>query len=376
MHRMEPDMRPDDVEGSWIVCRRPKATSGRGIGLMPQRESGLARLAGIGLNDGVRALTRSEAVSCGGPRCLRDSLARPSEPPDDPGAGTGQEIRMGRIAVVVLSVLAATLGITAGAQAAVLRVAATGVGAGAQINPPGVLRGCTSSYCVYRFRTGSSVTLAAASSDPAGAFVGWQGGCTGAAPRCTVVIDAGKTVLARFTPVRVFTDRQIGGGGVAVTPPGTPCGRRCQMYPSNTALTFTATPAAGWVFSRWHGVCATISTANVCRPTLLGDAEALPEFDCAPDAVDCGQGRAASPRVRTTISTAGPGYVTVNGRRCPPRCSFLHHRGQVLSLRAYRLGSRFVGWTGRGCSGTALRCQLSAIRSVAGLPPAVIARFE
>jgi hypothetical protein len=189
-------------------------------------------------------------------------------------------------------------------------------------------------------------------------------------------MDAGKTVFARFTPVRVFTDRQIGGGGVAVAPPGTPCGRRCQMYPYNTALTFTATPAVGWVFSRWHGVCATITTANVCTPTLFGDAEALPEFDCAPDAVGCRQGGVFNPGVRTTIATAGPGYVTVNGRRCPARCSLVRRRGQVLSLRAYRLNTRFIGWTGRGCSGAALRCQLSAIRSVAGLPPAVIARFQ
>jgi hypothetical protein len=283
---------------------------------------------------------------------------------------------MRRIAVVVLSVLAITLGITAGADAAVLRVSATGVGADVQINPAGLLQRCTYSYCVYRFATGSTVTLAATSSDPAGAFAGWRGACTGAAPTCTVVMAVGKTVVARFTPVRVFTDRQIGGGGVAVEPPGTPCGRRCQMYPYNSALTFTATPAAGWVFSRWHGVCATITTANVCTPTRFGDAEALPEFDCALDAVGCGQREVFNRRVRTTISTAGPGYVTVNGRRCPARCSFVRRRGQALSLRAYRRNSRFVGWTGRGCSGAALRCQLPAIRSVAGLPPAVIARFE
>src|SRR4051794_24165253 len=114
---------------------------------------------------------------------------------------------MRRIAVVVLSVLATTLGMTAGAEGAVLIVGATGVGASVQINPPGVRSLCfrSSPYCVYRFRTGSTVTLAATSSDPAGAFVGWQRACTGAAPTCTVVMDAAaKVVIARFTPVRVF----------------------------------------------------------------------------------------------------------------------------------------------------------------------------
>lgn len=86
---------------------------------------------------------------------------------------------MGRIAVVVLSVLAITLGITAGADAAVLRVAATGVGADVQIKPAGLLQRCTYSSCVYRFATGSTVTLAASSSDPAGGFVGWRGACRG-----------------------------------------------------------------------------------------------------------------------------------------------------------------------------------------------------
>ena len=68
---------------------------------------------------------------------------------------------MGRIAVVVLSVLATALGMTAGADAAALREAATGVGAGVQINPTGVRQFCTYSDCVYSFTTGSTVTLAA-----------------------------------------------------------------------------------------------------------------------------------------------------------------------------------------------------------------------
>jgi hypothetical protein len=285
---------------------------------------------------------------------------------------------MRRSAVVVLSVLATVLGPTASADAALLRVTATGVGASVQINPTGVLRFCTFFSCGYSFRAGSTVTLAATSSDPAGAFAGWVGACMGTAPTCTVAMDANKKVFARFTPVRLFTDRQIGGGSVAVAPPGTACGPRCQLYPYNTALTFTATPAAGWVFSRWRGVCAAITTANVCAATLFGDGDALPEFDCAPDAVGCRQGGFKFPRVGITISLAGPGYVTVNGRRrrCPPRCSFLPARHQVLSLRAHPLHTRFVGWTGRGCSGTALRCQLPAFRSVAGPPPALIARFE
>jgi hypothetical protein len=266
----------------------------------------------------------------------------------------------------------------AGADAAVLRVAATGVGASVQINPTGDFRFCTFFSCGYAFRTGSTVTLTATSSDPAGTFAGWQGACTGTAPTCTVTMNADRRVASRFTPIRLFTDRQIGGGSVALAPAGTPCGPRCQLYPYGTALTLTAAPAAGWVFSRWRGVCAAITTANVCTATLFGDGDALPEFDCAPDAVGCRQGGAIIRRVGITIAVAGPGYVTVNGlrRRCPPRCSFVPWRRQMLSLRAHRLHTRFVGWTGRGCSGTALRCQLPAFRSVAGPPPAVIARFE
>ena len=85
---------------------------------------------------------------------------------------------------------------------------------------------------------------------------------------------------------RCFTDLQIGGGGVVVAPPGTPCGRRCQMYPLGTAPHVHATPAAGSVFSAGTGCCTTITTANgacrrsanagphagvwIARPTLLG----------------------------------------------------------------------------------------------------------
>src|ERR1044071_228880 len=117
---------------------------------------------------------------------------------------------MRQIAVLVLSVLATGLGMTSGAEAAVLRVAATGVGADVQLNPPGTLLRCIHSYCDYRYATGSTVTLIAASSDPTGAFVRWRGACTDVMTTCTVAMAAGKTVAARFTPVRVFTDRRIG----------------------------------------------------------------------------------------------------------------------------------------------------------------------
>ena len=274
------------------------------------------------------------------------------------------------------SVLATSLGMTAAADAATLRVYATGVGASVQISPTGQRLSCNYFYCLYRFPAGSTVRVAATSSDPAGTFVGWLGACSGATSPCDVVMDADKRVYARFTPVRMFFGRRSGGGDVTLAPAGASCGRGCQLHPYNTALTLTATAAAGWVFSRWHGVCATLTTANVCTPTLVADADALPEFDCAPDYRLPPGGFARLPWVRTTIAITGPGYVTYNGHQCRVRCSFAYRRGHELSLRAYPLNSPLAGWSGRGCSGAALRCQLSAIRSVAGPPPAVIARFE
>lgn len=282
---------------------------------------------------------------------------------------------MGRLAAAVLFVLVISLGASspAAAQGPYLRVATTGVGASVQIDPPGVLHGCSYAVCAYRYPAGTKVTLAATPSEAGSALATWAGACTGAAATCEVVVDATKTVAAQFSPVRLYADRWRGRGSVAVAPVGTPCGRACWVYAAGTAVTLTATPEPGWVFSHWAGLCSALTTANVCTATLVRDAQALPEFDCA----GCRLGSWGRPGTRWALTTSGNGLVRINHRRCLRRtCQEVWTRGRQMSMRAYPpANGSFLGWAGRGCAGGALRCQFVLYRNLSGQAPVVIARF-
>src|SRR3989475_2298723 len=156
-----------------------------------------------------------------------------------------------------------------------LTVSKTGTGSGTVTsNPAGISCGAT---CSAAFAGGTAVTLTAAPA-AGSTFSGWSGGgCTGTGT-CTVTLSAATTVTATFA-VQTFTltvsKTGAGIGTVTSSPAGISCGATCAAaYSSSTAVTLTAAPAAGSIFSGWSG--GGCSGTRTCTATLNPATPVLP----------------------------------------------------------------------------------------------------
>jgi subtilisin family serine protease len=141
-------------------------------------------------------------------------------------------------------------------------VSRTGTGSGT-VSGGGIACGTSCSTFVGR---GESITLAAAAASDS-VFAGWGAPCTGSG-QCTVIVDAAKTVTARFEALRrlAVAKRGPGGGTISSRPAGIDCGARCAAdFANATAVTLDARPAAGSRFRSWSGACTGTGT---CRVTL------------------------------------------------------------------------------------------------------------
>src|SRR5439155_13794476 len=130
-----------------------------------------------------------------------------------------------------------------------------------------------------------------------------------------------------------------GDGTVTSTPVGITCGGNCAWsYASGTAVTLTATPTAGSVFTGWSGGgCTGIGS---CTVTLTSSTTVTATF---------------APTFALTVGETGSGTVTSTpaGITCGASCSASYASGTVVTLTATpAAGSVFAGWSGVGCTGT------------------------
>jgi hypothetical protein len=165
-------------------------------------------------------------------------------------------------------------------------------------------------------------------------------------------------------PVQL-TVTKAGTGTVTSTPGGIDCGSSCAAsFTAGTAVSLTATPAAGWVFMGWSGAgCAgtgscslTLTTATTVRATF-----------------------APAPVTLTVIrSGLGSGGVTSApaGISCGTSCSASFPSGSPVVLTATAAaGSVFAGWSGGGCTTTST-CTVSPVSATtitATFAPATVA---
>lgn len=160
-----------------------------------------------------------------------------------------------------------------GATSASLTVSKTGGGAGTVTSSPaGISCGtaCTASYAA-----GTSVTLTA--TPAAGSrFAGWSGACSGTGT-CTVSLTQATNVTASFAlATATLTVANSGGGAVTSAPAGVSCGSTCSAsFPTGTAVTLTATPAAGMSFAGWSGSCSGTGACTVTMNTAHSVAAAF-----------------------------------------------------------------------------------------------------
>jgi phospholipase C len=255
-----------------------------------------------------------------------------------------------------------------------LTVAVAGAGAGTVTSSPAGITCSNSSTsgCTASFTQGTAVTLNA---DPItnDTFVGWSGGCSGAA-NCSVTLNAASSVTATFGgslpppnsyPLTI-TLAGAGTGTVTSSPAGINCSNSSTVactasFTQGTAVTLSAAPSTNDTFAGWSGGCTgttscsvTLSAASSVTATFGG---ALPPPNSYP--------------LTITLAGAGAGTVTSNppGISCSNSstiaCTASFTQGTAITLsEAPITNDTFAGWSG-GCTGTtSCSVTLSAASSV------------
>jgi len=209
--------------------------------------------------------------------------------------------------------------------------------------PSGIDCGAT---CNAPFNANSSVTLHAAA-DAHNAFIGWvvDGDASVCPGTADCVVDMGTsdhTVTAEFEPITqtlTVTKGGAGTGTVTSSPAGINCGGTCShAFNEGTAVTLTASAAAGSTFAGWSG--GGCSGTGACHVTVNAATTVTATFNTLP-----------TTRHNLTVSCAGTGSGSVS----PVGCGHTQvvNTGSSVTLTATPAsGSTFAGWSGGGCSGT------------------------
>ncbi|MDB6039784.1 MAG: hypothetical protein JWM99_3625, partial [Verrucomicrobiales bacterium] len=96
------------------------------------------------------------------------------------------------------------------------------------------------------FYPGGSVVTVKATPNPGWLFKGWSGDAVATENPLNVLMDGNKSFIANFSRIPAFTltISTNGNGFVSLDPPG-------GTYVSNSVVSAVASPAAGWIFTRW-----------------------------------------------------------------------------------------------------------------------------
>lgn len=169
--------------------------------------------------------------------------------------------------------------------------------------------------------------------------------------------DAGTgTTSAASTPATypvTVTLSGAGSGTVTSAPSGISCPGTCtKQFAPNTAVTLTASPAAGSLFAGWSGGCD--STETTCTVSTYATTDVIASFI------------PAGSSVTLTVTKGGTGSGTITsgpgGIDCGTVCTATLAAGTSVQLTAVpATGSTFLGWAGL-CAGTATTCTFTLVR--------------
>ena len=248
-----------------------------------------------------------------------------------------------------------------------LTVSGAGNGSGTVTSTPSgmscaISAGIASGTCAPSFPGGTEVALQALPS-AGSTFAGWTGACS-ATGNCSVTLSTAQTVTAQFTAIAPsIAVTGTGSGTVSSSPPGVTCtitngaasGTCTAPFASGTAVTLTATPAAGWVFAGWGGDC---TGTGPCQPNVNVNRAVVANFARVTLALKItgagtGDGTVKAPSV-------GLQCVVTKGSGKDPDCTVLVAQDVAVTLTADpQGGSVFAGWSGDVCSGATLSCTLT-----------------
>jgi hypothetical protein len=189
--------------------------------------------------------------------------------------------------------------------------------------------------------TGSNRTITVTAFNGSGTkiFAGHQSG---------VSLTPGPPISLTITLVRVFTvtvNKQGNGTGTLTSSPvdidcEPGCTTQSAQFEVGTAVSLTASAAAGSAFTAWGGAC---SGNGAC--TVTNNATVTATFILV----------GATHHLNVNIVGTGSAIVTSNpsGINCGPICGADFPSGSTVVLTATGiLGTTFTGWNGAGCSGT------------------------
>ena len=146
----------------------------------------------------------------------------------------------------------------------------------------------------------------------------------------TVTAISSPAVAYTLTPTTTGT----GSGTIAVSP-------LSPTYSYGSTVTLTANAAGGSSFTAWGGACT--GAATTCTVTITGNTAVSATFT-----------RASTYTLTTAKNGTGTGTLSVN-----PITS-AYPAGTVVTVTATpATGSALAAWSGGGCSGTALTCQVT-----------------
>jgi hypothetical protein len=157
-------------------------------------------------------------------------------------------------------------------------------------------------------------------------------------------VYAGSRLLAAVRPnaIELRTGR-VGNGTITAAPGGISCGDVCRAtYPEATDVTLVATPAPGWWFAYWIGVCS--GTNPEVTVTVGSSVTCTARFTDGPNLT-----------VQTVATGAATGRVIIYGDGdCTGACTVTRPQGTSVAVRAVPdPGALFAGWSG-ACAASGL----------------------
>ena len=196
--------------------------------------------------------------------------------------------------------------------------------------------------CTVDLPVNAAVSLSAVA-DTGSVFDGWSGACTGL-DLCNTTMDAVKNVIASFSLQKfsLTINKTANGGSISGS---TNCALGLATCTAsldyNTAVSLTATPAAGYVFSGWSGAC---SGTGACNVAMNSAKTVTASFAAAPTAYT----------LSVTVSGAGSVVSNPNGISCSSgTCSKSFTSGSAVTLTAKPARKHtFKNWSGSVCNGS------------------------
>lgn len=192
--------------------------------------------------------------------------------------------------------------------------------------------------------TDGTVMVLTAMPDVGSIFAGWSGPCTDTGSTCMFTVNGDVTVGAAFDRKHhtvTVTPSGNGAGTVSSTPGGLSCPGACSLTVAEGAqVALTAVAQSSSVFLGWSGGGCT--GTGSCIVTAGSDQNVTASFGLQRSLL-------------VTVVGSGTGTVTSSpgGISCGADCAEIYPPGTSVTLTASAAAdSRFVGWTGGGCTGT------------------------